>query len=449
MLKFHMEWIPAPGVRDQVLARTWARLEIEASDDPAHILIPTECINLKANSLQEGVYGSVFPLAEWVVENWWFLLNEPCRIPDYPGGRRLSGDDQLRWWVQRHDLLAAREGGALPDLSLYRDGPDVVLKWVPDPDPGDQLKRVRFIGAGEIRLEPSDIERSLGEFVEAVLVRLNHAADEDSLRLRVNWQAVCNSRSHPEDIRSCSWLASIGYDPYDPEETSQKLEELFDSYVVQLDPAIRDDLLEAATVDSFEADLDWVNQASNHFSFPPEARTIEGRRTVSLSAHQLGYEQARTFRRQFDISIAPIDDLAALLHQRCGWPQDPRIQVKEENSGNVIALVGKDTAGSPRLAESDGKPASRKFRLARSLYFVPSADAQVHPRLITKAYTWDQRASRAFAAELLAPAEALRSELSNRTSPEQVEKLAEQFGVSTMVIEHQIKNHELSFLEYT
>ena len=30
MIRFHMEWQDAPGVRDSVLARTWCRLVIEA-----------------------------------------------------------------------------------------------------------------------------------------------------------------------------------------------------------------------------------------------------------------------------------------------------------------------------------------------------------------------------------------------------------------------------------
>ena len=73
MLDFVVEWHDAPGVKDAVLAKTWARLEIHISDYqlPLHFL--TQCIRSKVNSVHRGVYSSVFPLAEWVVENWWFL----------------------------------------------------------------------------------------------------------------------------------------------------------------------------------------------------------------------------------------------------------------------------------------------------------------------------------------------------------------------------------------
>jgi len=80
MLDFVVEWHDAPGVKDAVLAKTWARLEIHISDyqSPPHFL--TQCIRSKVNSVHRGVYSSVFPLAEWVVENWWFLLFEPITI---------------------------------------------------------------------------------------------------------------------------------------------------------------------------------------------------------------------------------------------------------------------------------------------------------------------------------------------------------------------------------
>ena len=81
------------------------------------------------------------------------------------------------------------------------------------------------------------------------------------------------------------------------------------------------------------------------------------------------------------------------------------------------------------------------------LFRSPFATNNTSPRLVTKAYTWDQRASRAFAAELLSPADALRDEVHDGVSPAKVDELAHKFRVSPWVIEHQLKNHRIGWTE--
>ena len=76
-----------------------------------------------------------------------------------------------------------------------------------------------------------------------------------------------------------------------------------------------------------------------------------------------------------------------------------------------------------------------------------SLPALVQNSLLTRAYTWDQRASRAFAAELLAPEAALRQEVHDGVPHARVEELAKKFHVSPWVIEHQIENHRIGWTE--
>jgi Zn-dependent peptidase ImmA (M78 family) len=67
--------------------------------------------------------------------------------------------------------------------------------------------------------------------------------------------------------------------------------------------------------------------------------------------------------------------------------------------------------------------------------------------LITKSYTDLQKVGRAFAAELLAPAEGIRNKLPLPPSEAVQEDLgfvAEHFGVSPILIEHQLENQILS-----
>ena len=449
MIHFRPEWQEAPGVKDVVLARTWARLEIQARDQVSEKHWPSNLIS-PAESVQRGIYGSVFPLAEWVVENWWFLLHESCRVPELPSGRTLAKDPHQRPWVQRHNILAAREGGALPDLAFYRDGRHVVARWFSDPDQDDPVRPVRFFTAGESRLSPTDAEHALHNLVEEVLARLDTATDEDTARLRDNWRALCQSRQTESDL--CSWAAQLGVDPYDPSALSDELINNFESKVKPLTDDLRADLLQACTMSSLTDDINWVNLALRKGDLEqPSTAPRDGAPSPngkgSYSAHGLGYQRAERFRKEVNLPAEPVSDIAEILHAKCGWPKEPEISL--DGAGNRLsALVGKDRKGLPRVIGGSCSPNTQRFRLARAMYFVPPAGSESPPRLVTKAYTWDQRASRAFAAELLAPAEALRAEVDDDGVPHyKVEELAKKFQVSSWVIERQLKNHRIGWTE--
>ena len=447
MLDFQLEWHDAPGVKDQVLGRTWARLEIQFNGSGSHPRYLTLCVRTKFDSVQRGVYGSVFPFAEWIVENWWFLLHEPLRVSEYRSARTNSLDEQQRLWVQRHSLLSAREGGALPDMTIYRDGTDSVACWAPDPEPDDLIRPTRFISASaSVRMKPRDMETSLYRFVEAVLERLDQHCDEDTQRLRANWQAINESVEKEADL--CASSATLGLDPYDPEELTPELVNLLEHQVAAQPLLLKNDLLEASSGRTLVRDLDWTTAASsklNGISREANERQEFGLTPQSMStAHQVGYERARDFRKTFDIPDSPVDDFVALLHRRCEWPSEPEIILEGPPNPSRLAMIGRDGAGYPRLVTNQSRhTTSRRFRIARSLYFLSSADYPSTPRLITAAHTWDQRASRAFAAELLAPAAVLRTAIADQLSDELIDDLASKFNVSSWVIEHQLANQDI------
>jgi hypothetical protein len=441
MLSLFPEWNEAPGVKDSVLAATWARLEIKDASSPDSRW-PSRLIRFSTNSVDRGIYGSLFPLAEWIVENWWFLLHESCRVPDFASGRRLAVAQ--RAWVQRHNSLTAREGGALPDLTIFRDGGHVALKWAPDPEQDERLRPVRFIERGSSVADPRDAKRSLHRFIEAVLDRLAGNSDASAERLRLNWRAVCDSRQHESEL--CSWSAALGLDPYDASELTDELVEILQARLSRLQAGLQHDLVDATTGSSLAPDLDWLDQALSHVSI--DAALNNGEPAAELAtAHQLGYQRAALFRHHFSLPPDRISDLSALLHNRCNWPPPDRQTLILEGTSTVSALVAKDPGGEPRLVGPPLGHWAERFRLARSLYFLTDATKPVCPRLVTRAYTWDQRASRAFAAELLAPAECLRGWVGSVVSADDVDQLARHFDVRPNLIEHQIKNHQLAWID--
>ena len=205
-----MEWQDAPGVRDVVLARTWCRLVIETDGR-----LVTEAIHGPSESLRGGVYGSAFPLCRWLVENWWFLLNEAYRFPARFSSSELARVPRDREWVQRHSLLAAQEGYALPDLTLFRDEQRVIARWMPD-DRGATHPALRFVGEGVTQINVADAEHGVAEAIRAVVDRLDGVDVPEVAALREDWAAIEGATE--QERRLCEWSARLGLDPYDEEE---------------------------------------------------------------------------------------------------------------------------------------------------------------------------------------------------------------------------------------
>ena len=71
------------------------------------------------------------------------------------------------------------------------------------------------------------------------------------------------------------------------------------------------------------------------------------------------------------------------------------------------------------------------------------------PGILSSLATDRQARSRAFAAEFLAPAQSLRARLDKEFADEDViDDLGNEYGVSSYVIAHQIKNHNLANLSF-
>ena len=97
----------------------------------------------------------------------------------------------------------------------------------------------------------------------------------------------------------------------------------------------------------------------------------------------------------------------------------------------------------PLVVIGQNRPAaSKRFTLSRALWHYLWDDSPLF--VITAAHTYRQRVERAFAAELLAPAEGIAQLLESppeAASQEELEQIAQRYGVSSMVIEHQLRNH--------
>ena len=140
--------------------------------------------------------------------------------------KRFGSCEGFVYWIQRHSMLAARQGGALPDLTIYRDERSVVARWMPD---GEDSAHpfLGFTGSGEIQMDPDEVKRGLAELVDQVMDRLEGLEDTEVGMFREEWAGILGSTE--EDREICEWSARLGLDPDDPDELADDQAEAIDS----------------------------------------------------------------------------------------------------------------------------------------------------------------------------------------------------------------------------
>jgi hypothetical protein len=179
MAEFHitLEWEEPPHSRAPELNATWARLAIYADQVPV-----TKVEDHRSRGVRDGIYVPLYPIAEWMVSNWWFLWHE----------WRMDRPDA------RHNLLSAREGFALPDLSFNPTETRMSLAWRRR---ANQFGRVSFLTEGSRVLFKDVVQQELRSFVDAVVQRLDDQGIAASfLAQRVAGGSQCGERSRSTEF---------------------------------------------------------------------------------------------------------------------------------------------------------------------------------------------------------------------------------------------------------
>jgi hypothetical protein len=425
-----------PAARDPVERRTWCALRVRVGGRTVSRIWDKTLA--QERSL---LYVPAFPIAQWLVENWWVLLNEPPPTPDLPG----PASPYLPW-VKRHCLRSAESGLLLPALYLFNDGRGVGVEWRAD-EP-DVLKNMpgEFVDAGVDSLEKAATEDALARFVHEVLDRVDGLDDERVHQVKANWRAV--READPEEMAFCVAAGRMGLDPYDPLETPADLGAFLEKGIPDPDLPLARDLTEAAQPGSLAAQWSWVEQTRARWNLGPKAaQTPFSENVAAPSPSGQGYRLATLVRQHAGLAasatVSSVEYVAAAV-------ANVPFRVPEQNhvpGSGIRAAVGWDgpreiVLAGPRSPRAD----NQRFLEARGLYHGLFA-CDRSERLVTDAYTWDQQVSRAFAAELLAPQAALSARTGGRAKPAAVAELAREFGVSTIVIERQLENAGVTILE--
>lgn len=435
MFEIHLEWEDAPGVRDAVLAKTWARIELRLDGRPL-----TRYWSDRARSVRDGVHGSIFPLAEWVACHWWSLLYEDLKHPLDVSARGRPHTIETQQWLRRHNMLFGREGMAYPDLAIFRREETAVLCWFADP--ATTTTQGRFLDEGVACIERQELEGALESLVTTVLERTGGVTDPAVEALGELWSAITRSRRDDDEAALCRRLAMLGQDPY-AADLPEALEDLLDG--LSLSEAVVHDLLAASAPSSLAEDAEGAQRLLT--TLPPlEAHEPEARpfspvpHRGELLPYRAGYARASEVRRHLRLrEDEPLRDLEGAI---AGLVGDPKQAWPSHDRSGVEAAVQRN--GVAAISATMRSKTAQRFLLGRALHhWLFVTDATAPQRLLTRGHDWSQAASRAFAAELLAPARALERRLAGRADWERQGELAEELGVNPMVIAHQLQNHGL------
>ncbi|TDC64897.1 ImmA/IrrE family metallo-endopeptidase [Actinomadura sp. GC306] len=432
-LRIKWEWEPSGKVRAKEHAATWARIEI---------WVGSECVTLvedrESGSSRRSIYCPLYPLAEWIAYNWWFIQSDarPARGLAF----RWSADQpQASTLMRRHSIRGSGDGFLWPNLLIIPEGSQTRLVWQRDRSTSTD-RVINYLNEGDVLADPTAVLQELASVVSEVLTRL---AEEDvhDTPLHKEWAAI--QQAHPDEVEFCHAAARLGLDPYSEAEPYQN--SILDAAGL-FSGDLLNDFLDAVAPQSMAAAIAWIQSAGELI------RGSRGRDT-----------RVRELRRELRRDLSP----RATLPWEVGWTHARRVRsalemttttpfdLEDYVSGverisadrGLLAAGGPVEEQGPVIVTGQSQSASaRKFTLARALWHHLWGERDTL-FLVTTAYTDRQKVERAFAAELLAPAAGISEVL--ETDPkiatvEDLERVAAAFEVSPLVVRHQLQNQLLS-----
>lgn len=418
------EWEDPKRAKGAELRATWGSLRIEVAGSPAHHVV-TRYFDEGLNTVRNQVYLPLYPLAEWIAYHWFQLLHGT--------GRSGAGE---------HDIRRGSEGFALPHLRVWSLGAELRVVWTPSSDP---RAGVQFLEGGEAVLPREQVEQELTGFLDKVVQRLDEAHIAGT-PLQREWASIY--QLDPQERQFCVAAASLGLDPFNLPEGKE--EEILETASL-LRPEILDEFLPAVSSDTL---VDQARALAAALTALPEKGGPDEQVDAIRSqlrfpskmelAWRRGYELARRARELLALSPGRVElaTMEALTRPSEAAPLSrlPRVE-------GLIARNGTHAATALAPEFSRRREDSRRFALARALcekLLLPSSSTSI----LTKERTTRQRVNRSFAAEFLAPAADLRARITAQSlSTDDVQDLADEFGVSTYTIENQIMNHHLAAIE--
>jgi hypothetical protein len=365
---------------DEAEAQAFTRLRIAVGES-----LVTRNVSKRGGGESDAITTSLLPLAEFLADGWWPLLYEP---------QRQKITDAFR---ARHRLDTGMRGYAFPAFALWSGGETAVLAdWASFPSQHAQVSFIEPRPEEIVQLERDAVETDLMDLVETVIDRTNGSSPQ----LLEAWDRVRRSIADPDEFNYCVASGRLGLDPYDPD--GPDLAEL----AAGIQEPLFQDISEVVEVSDLVAAAEWTREQELRLKLFPE---------TDLSAFGAFAKDELLHPAWYAGQVS-----AELLRAHTGVPtEDPRLAV-DQLLGGIIAEGGELTSSGPAgvtalLHRSDSSAKigavarsarQRRFRTLAATYLAWTASGG-EDHAATEAHTRRQQASRAFAAEMVAPRQAL------------------------------------------
>jgi hypothetical protein len=404
------DWVARGANTAPELAATVARLSISVSGTNV-----SEFKLAQDNRLRSNVLMPAYVLAEGLTQHWWSLIGAR--------GRRIS-------------LQAFRQGFAVPNVVFTPDADNVqvlarTFKYENPP--------VSFINSAEETCARSDFESALRSFIISVIAHLD-AEKVVETELSKYWRSIQVSEQNESERAFCIAAGALGRDPYAISESDAEL-------IQQASGIFKEEqlmeFLSAVGAQNTRNAITWVKNEEDRLgarltlpTLDAVSRTVRRKIYHSAEPYETGYEAAAQTRSALNHSSDARFDSVDSLARAFGTGD---FDVSRNYVPGVRAVVNAQSDRTKILVAGGNLPSQAKlFSLARaigdSVVFENSQRAA-----ITDNETSRQAVGRAFAAELLAPAEIVLDHYRNGWT---IEDIALERGVSGRVIQHQIENHQ-------
>ena len=418
-LTFKANWLK--GILDDPReAATFAALGISVDDD-----FLTRVYDHRSGGDRETIQVPISPLALGLVENWWALLYEARKsIPDPD-------------FEARHRLDLYMKGYLFPPISIWSGGEESLMVETP---PIELPRRLSQVELWNRPLQKPDFvvrretENELFDLVQMAAARLEECSVEYP-ELTDALSRICSSMTDPEEHDYCVKAGQLGLDPYDPDSPDLSI------LAKGISSDLFGDICEAAAADELPETTQWIRAAEHrlkelptipvsNFGAPPPT-------DLSLKPWDEGYNAAEHLRSRLGLEH---DDPRLVIRRLFGDILENETLALPDGPSSIDALARR-VNGTIQGALLKVHPRQRRFHGCRFLYLGwRSTDGQ--KSAATAAATRKQQASRAFAAELIAPHRLLQERAGRfGLTTEDINKIAEEFTCPEWVIEHQAQNH--------
>lgn len=389
----------------------------------------TEGFDYFLNGFRQGPLVSGYHVAEWLAWNWWRLRWEPRSTTSF--------------WSFAHKMTSIGEGYIWPNIEIWSDGMQTVL--ISNPSSQPDAKPFRYVGATPTILPSRLFEAAIDEFLPQVIGRLR---EERILETNLDrlWRDLLAERNNPEIAKRRRLEALMGRDPDTIEDDA--VEALINDSARLGESAIDEIAAERARSTANDSasltaeSLDAMAKMMGYVASSRDRLTLQSGEKLSrqdvIPAWKIGADAAAAVRQQEGLGMAALNNKK--LAQMAGTSRKTLTASPSGNSFAVSYALDDLEGLHSQIVLPVKHGTGRRFALARVIgdCLMYRSDS-LHPA--TRAYTYRQKTQRSFAAELLAPFEAVEGMLDGNYSEDRQQDVADHFEVSAMVINTQLKNH--------